>query len=412
MLDMKRVSMFLAIIIIALGTAALTFPGVVKDVRLGLDLKGGFEVLYLASPLDEGAIVTQDTLRVAARNLRDRIDQFGIAEPDVTPEGSDRIRVKLAGVENQNEVRAILRRPADLRFEGPDGTIEMRGDDFPQNAARVEFDDLGTPMVAIEVKDASKFEDISRRLQGERMYIILDDEVISSPGFYSGVISGGRAQITGNFTLDEARELRDIINLGALPVSLEEVYIQSVDATLGQMSLETTVRAGVIGAILVLLYMMFFYRVPGVIASITIITYVWLILLTMTLANATLTLPGIAAFVLGIGMAVDANIITYERIREEIRAGKTMVSAMKSGSKNALSTIIDANVTTFLAAAVLYYVGTGPIQGFALILMLSIVASVLTNVFLSRYLMSLLVRSKLMKHAHLFGVKEGDIRDL
>ena len=252
---------------------------------------------------------------------------------------------------------------------------------------------------------------LRRDLLYERLAIFLDDQLISEP-VVQVPLRDGTASITGSRTYQEAEELAGLINLGALPVVLEEVYTQSVGATLGQESLEKTVQAGVIALILILVYMIFFYRVPGLIAAFTLLLYCWLILLVMDWMNATLTLPGIAAFVLGIGMAVDANIITSERIKEELRSGKTVLSSLKAGSRHSLRSIMDANITTILAALVLYYLGTGAIQGFALILIMSILTSVLTNVFLSRLLLHLLIRSKAVNKPGYFGVKEAEISEL
>ncbi len=210
----------------------------------------------------------------------------------------------------------------------------------------------------------------------------------------------------------EARELAGTINLGALPVNLTEKYTQVVDATLGQSSLQTTVTAGMIGTLLVLLAMIGIYRIPGIIASITIVIFIWMLLLVMYWMNATLTLPGIAGFVLGVGMAVDANIITYERIKDELRVGKSMLSAVKSGSASSFRTVMDANVTTLIAGVVLYILGSGAIQGFALTLMIGIVISIITNVFLSRLLLNLLVRGARLRKVGYFGVKEADVREL
>lgn len=212
------------------------------------------------------------------------------------------------------------------------------------------------------------------------MAIYLDERQLSAP-VVNTVITDGSATISGNYTFEEATELASTINLGALPLKLTEKYTQVVGASLGKASLEQTVRAGLIGSILILIFMIIFYRLPGFVAAITLITYTWLLLVVFDWMNATLTLPGIAAFVLGIGMAVDANIITYERIKEEIRSGKSLLSSLKSGSKHSFRTIMDANITNIISAGVLYYVGNGAIRGFALTTIMSIVLSVLTNIF-------------------------------
>ena len=412
MVDVKRIAAFFLMVIVLFSAMVWTTPGILKGIRLGLDLKGGFEILYVAEPLEEGQEITPEVLREAARSLETRANVQGVSEPEVVPEGENRIRVRLAGVENQEELREILKKPAELTFRGPDGTKEMVGSDFVEGGASVEFNpETGFPYVAIKVKDPDKFTEITTRLTGQPLAIYLDEELISAP-IVNYPITGGEAMITGDFTYKEAERLAGIINLGALPVKLTEKYTQSVGATLGQMSLEQTVKAGMIAAVLILLFMIIFYRLPGVIASITLITYSWLVLLVMYWLNAVLTLPGIAAFVLGVGMAVDANIITAERIKEEIRSGKTILSSLRAGSRHSFRTIMDANITTILAAVVLYYLGTGAIQGFALTLILSNILSILTNVFLARLLLILLVRSKAGQKPAFYGVKEAEISEL
>jgi SecD/SecF fusion protein len=409
---MKRIAAFFFIVIVLFAAVVWTTPGILNGIRLGLDLKGGFEILYVAEPLEEGQKITPEVLREAARSLEARANVQGVSEPEVVPEGENRIRVRLAGVENQEELRKILKKPAELTFRGPDGTKEMVGSDFVEGGASVEFNpETGLPYVAIKVKNPDKFTDVTTRLTGKPLAIYLDEELISAPTV-NYPITGGEAMITGDFTFKEAERLAGIINLGALPVKLTEKYTQSVGATLGQLSLEQTVQAGIIASVIILLFMIIFYRLPGVIASITLIVYSWLVLLVMYWLDAVLTLPGIAAFVLGVGMAVDANIITAERIKEEIRSGKTILSSLRAGSRHSFRTIMDANITTILAAVVLYYLGTGAIQGFALTLILSNILSILTNVFLARLLLVLLVRSKAAQKPAFYGVKEAEISEL
>lgn len=407
----KRLVAFCSIVIACLLAVGIFSPNVIKGLRLGLDLKGGFEILYVATPVDEGSQVTKAALLETARNLQKRIDAQGIAEPDITTEGSDRIRVKLAGVTDEEKVREMLKKPANLTFRGPDGTIELNGSDFVAGGAKVEMNQAHQPYVSIKLKSATKFGEVTGRLVGKTLSIYLDEEMKSSPRVNS-VINSDTASIEGSYTYAEAKEMADIINLGALPLNLTEKYTQSVGATLGQQSLHQTVEAGLIGAVLILVFMIFFYRIPGVVASITLITYLFIVLLVTKQMNATLTLPGIAALILGLGMAVDANIITYERIKEELRSGKSTLSALKAGAKHSFRTILDANVTNLISCAVLYYIGNGAIRGFALTLIISILVSMLTNVFLSRVLIELLVKANIFKKPVYYGVKESEIRAL
>ncbi|WP_068774182.1 protein translocase subunit SecD [Paenibacillus sp. FJAT-26967] len=410
-MDVKRISAFFLTVIITLAVIATTSPALLGNIRLGLDLKGGFETLYVAEPFTEGQQVTPATLKKAAESIAKRADKLGVAEPEVLAEGENRIRVRLAGVENEDEVREKIGKPASLTFRAPDGTVMLNGTDFVEGGASVGYDNRNQPLVQIKMKDRTKFKDVTTQMIGKTLSIYLDEEVLSSPGV-SKTIDSDVASIEGNFTFEEAQNLADTINMGALPLKLTEKYTQVVGASLGQMSLEQTIRAGIIASIIILIFMVVLYRLPGIIAAFTLITYTWLLLLLFDLINATLTLPGIAALVLGIGMAVDANIITYERIKEEIRSGKSILSSLKTGSKHSFRTIMDANVTNIIASLVLYFIGNGAIKGFALTTMLSIVVSVLTNVFFSRFLIHMLIKGNLFKKPGYFGVKEDQIREL
>ncbi|MEK3720990.1 protein translocase subunit SecD [Paenibacillus sp. FSL H8-0034] len=408
---MKRIAIFVAVVLVTLALVAWTSPSLVNKIKLGLDLKGGFEILYVAEAIEEGKPVTAEALKETANSLMKRADELGIAEPEITTEGKDRIRVRLADVKNEDEVRKVIKKPAELTFRGPDGTKEMLGSDFVENAAKIGFDQTNRPQINIKVKDPEKFKKVTEKLVGKPLAIYLDERQLSAP-IVNTVITDGSATISGNYTFEEATELASTINLGALPLKLTEKYTQVVGASLGKASLEQTVRAGLIGSILILIFMIIFYRLPGFIAAITLITYTWLLLVVFDWMNATLTLPGIAAFVLGIGMAVDANIITYERIKEEIRSGKSLLSSLKSGSKHSFRTIMDANITNIISAGVLYYVGNGAIRGFALTTIMSIVLSVLTNIFFSRMLLYLIIKSNKFKKPSYYGVKEAEIRGL
>jgi SecD/SecF fusion protein len=397
----------------------LTSPWLISGTKLGLDLKGGFEILYEASPLDPGGTVTKQSLTQTALSLEKRANKTGVAEPEVTTEGKNRIRVKIAGVTDEAKVREMMKRPANLEFRSATGCknetdyckVELRGSDFVENAANVTFDQLNNPLVNIKVKDKEKFAKITTELVGKRLAIFLDGEMLSDP-VVQQPLTDGNAQITGQPDRQSAQNLADIINLGALPLKLTEKYTQSVGATLGQQSLHQTLLAGGIASVLILVFMIAFYRVPGVVASICMIIFVWLLLLVFRLMGATLTLPGIAAFILGIGIAVDSNIITNERIKDELRHGKSVNSAQRAGSKHSFRTLIDAHITTLIAGAVLSYIGQGAVKGFAIVLIWSIVVNIATNIFLSRYLLHLLAASGRFDKPAYFGVKEREIRAL
>jgi SecD/SecF fusion protein len=422
---MKRLLAFVFVVAVCFGAIAWTSPGLLKSTKLGLDLKGGFEILYEASPLTEGGVVTKESLNQTAHSLAKRADKNGVAEPEVTTEGSNRIRVKIAGIADEAKVRELMKKPADLQFRSSDGCssptdyckVELNGSDFVEGAAKVQFDRFNNPMIAIQVKEKEKFAEITTRLSGKandderRLAIFLDDELISDP-VVQQPLTDGTAVITGQRTLQEARDLAEIINLGALPLKLTEKYTQSVGATLGQKSLQETAIAGIIASIAILLFMLIFYRLPGLIAGICLIVFVWLLLVVFWLIDATLTLPGIAAFILGIGVAVDTNIITAERIKDELRSGKSIASALRAGNKNSFRTVIDAHITNIIAAAVLFYMGQGAVKGFAVVQLWSIIINIATNLFLPRFLLHLLVHSGRFNKPSYYGVKESEIRAL
>lgn len=416
---MKRLLSFIITVLVLTGVMAFTTPGLLDKVRLGLDLKGGFEILYQAEPMDTGGALTRASLQQTAKSLEKRANALGTSEPEVTTEGTDRIRLKIAGVTDEVEVRKKMKEPAVLTFRsaaegdaaGTYSKVEMVGSDFVEGAAEVERDSLNQPVIQIQVKDKDKFAEITKRLLNQELAIYLDERLLSAP-YVRAELTDGKASISGNYTIEEARELADTINLGALPLKLTEKYSQSVGATLGKQSLDQTIRAGLVGSLIILIFMIAMYRLPGVLASFALLLHTWLLILVFVIADFTLTLPGIAAFILGIGMAVDANIITNERIREEMRSGKSIMSSVKAGNKTSFRTVMDANVTTIIVAAVMFAFGTGAVKGFALILIVEIVLSIVTNLYFAHWLLTVLVKAGALKKPKQFGVKESDIRAL
>jgi preprotein translocase subunit SecD len=411
MIKWSRIVAFFLIVGLIFGLIGATATKVVEGITLGLDLQGGFEILYEVTPIEEGQAITQNTLKDTVSALIKRIDIIGVSEPELAIEGDNRIRVKLAGVTNQEQARDLIGKPAKLAFLSPTGEELMTGNDLAENGASVEYDEVKRPYIALRLKDAEQFRQITEQYLGQPISIALDDNILTSPTVQS-VISGGTASITGTYTVQEATELAAILNAGALPVVMNEIYSNSVGAKLGAESLEKGVYASIIGIILIFAFMLLYYRWPGVIAIITLIAYMYFLLLILNWMQATLTLPGIAAFILTVGMAVDANIITYERIKEEIRSGKTLLSAVRAGQRRSLSTILDANITTFIAGAVMFYFGTSSIQGFAVTLMVGLVITMLTAVLGTRLLLSIWVRSNALRNPWYYGVKESEIGEL
>nr|WP_279325964.1 protein translocase subunit SecDF [Bacillus sp. FJAT-47783] len=431
MVKRGRFVAFFLIVLLLGSLMGLTSKNITNDITLGLDLQGGFEILYEVEPVDDGETIDRSVLVNTVDALNKRANVLGVSEPNIQIEGDDRIRVQLAGVDNQNKAREILSTQAQLTFRDTNDKEMMNGSDLVEGGAKQSFDQYGKPNVVVKLKDAEKFKEVTEHVlkmaPANQLVIWLDYEegdsyqkelakenskFISAPNV-DQVFNTTEVTIEGNFTINEAKELASLLNAGALPVKLNEVYSTSVGAKFGEQAMDQTIIAGLIGIVIIYLYMMFFYRLPGVIASITLTTYIYLILVVFDWMHAVLTLPGIAALILGVGMAVDANIITYERIKEELKLGKSLRSAFKAGNRRSLLTIVDANVTTLLAAAVLFFYGTSSVKGFATMLMVSIVVSFMTAVYLTRILLSLLVNSRSFdRKPHWFGVKKEEILDI
>lgn len=404
-----KIITFILLVTIILAVAGSTTTLVWSHITKGLDLLGGFEVLYQA---EDGQKVNTQILNDAASSIRSRVDILGVSEPEITVEPPNRIRVQLAGVKDPKKAREIIGKPAQLTFRAPDGKkVLLQGSELKQNGAKVDYNEQNQPVVVLQLKDAKKFEQITRTYLGQQMAIFLDENMLSAP-MIKEAIPGGVATIDGQESVEEAQTLVDLLNAGALPIKIKEVQSFAVDASLGSDSLKDSFIAGIYALIMIFIFMIGYYRLPGFVAVITLVAYSYLLLLTFALLQVTLTLPGIAAFILGIGMAVDANIIMNERIKDELRKGKSVPASFRSGSKSSFLTILDANLTTIIAGAVLFYFGTAGVKGFAVSLIAGILISFVTAVGLSRIMIDLLVRSNLLKHPGWFGVKEDEISDL
>ncbi|WP_409297501.1 protein translocase subunit SecDF [Peribacillus sp. SCS-26] len=429
MVKRARIAAFFILLLAMLATIGTTSNSILNKINLGLDLQGGFEVLYEVQP-EKGQKVTNATLKSTASALEKRVNVLGVSEPNIQIEGKDRIRVQLAGVKDQDKAREILSTQAKLTFRDYNDKVLLSGADLKANGAKQTFYE-NSPAVEVTLKDAGKFKDITQNLsqlpQGANVLAIwLDfeegkdsyqkpdthDNMISAPGV-SKIIDSKTVYITGSFKVEEATELANLLNAGALPVELDEKYSTSVGAKFGEEALHKTIEAGIIGIVAIFLFMLVYYRFPGFIAIITLAAYIYLTLLIFQLMQGVLTLPGLAALVLGVGIAVDTNIITYERIKDEIKLGRTIKSAFAAGNKNSFVTILDANLTTLLAAGVLFVYGNSSVKGFATMLIIAILLSFFTNVFLSRILMNLWIQSNFLnKKFSWFGVRKKDIHDL
>ncbi len=389
-------------------------------------VEGGIWKIRLVLDSKQAEQIKKHAIDQALETIRNRIDQFGVSEPEITLQGTDRILIQLPGIRDPERAKSLIGRTALLEFklvddEGdldaalkgmiPEGDVIlyqrvvdpktggvkkipyllrertlMTGEVLKD--ARVALDSqFHEPYIALEFDDigAKLFEQITGANVKKRLAIILDDNVYSAPVIQER-IAGGRAQITGRFTTDEANELAIVLRAGALPAPVKIIEERTVGPSLGQDSIRQGMISILISALVVVLFMIYYYRVSGVIADIALILNVILVFAVLSLLRATLTLPGIAGLVLSMGMAVDANILIHERIKEELRWGKTIRAAIDQGYHRAFTTIIDSNLTTVIAALFLYQFGTGPVKGFAVTLFWGIVANIFTAVFVTRFI--------------------------
>ncbi|WP_223702873.1 protein translocase subunit SecDF [Sutcliffiella deserti] len=428
----RIVAFFLLLVLVGSVIGVFTNP-ITKDIKLGLDLQGGFEILYEVTAINDDSVIDRETLVSTVSALNKRVNVLGVSEPNIQIEGDDRIRVQLAGVEDQSNARELLSTEAKLTFRDVNDNELMDGSSLAEGGATQSFDESNRPSVALKLRSAEQFREVTRQIVDmypqNMMVIWLDfEEGVDSyaeesqkpnPKYLSAATVGEVFNTTdvqiqgGNFSVESAKELADLLNAGSLPVELEEIYSTSVGAKFGETALQKTVLAGIIGISVILIFMLVVYRLPGLVAVVTLSSYIFLILWVFKMMNGVLTLPGIAALILGVGMAVDANIITYERIKEELKLGKSPMSAFRAGNRNSLSTILDANITTLLAATVMFVYGTSSVQGFATMLIVSILLSFLTAVFGTRMLLGLWVSSRYMNNKpHLFGVKKEEVLDI
>ena len=360
-------------------------------ISLGLDLRGGVSTEYIAT--DTTVEDFDQLMDSTVSALRERLTNAGFTEATVARQGNDRIRVEIPGVDDPEEVMNIIGTPAHLEFREPDGTVIMEG----ANIAKAYLSqDSSTQLyvVAFELDNEGKtaFAEATERLVGQQISIYLDDTLISAPTVNeaitggSGIISMG-SSLSQEDSYTEASNLTMLIQSGALPLDISEIETRAISATLGLEAIDGAVIAGIIGLILIILFMLAIYRLPGLAADLALLIYVLIVFYAIAISGAELTLQGIAGILLGIGMAVDANVVIFERFREELKAGRTPVNAVKFGFRNAGRAVIDSNVTTLIAAVVLMIFGTGTIKGFAMTLTISIVASLFTAVVVTRSLL-------------------------
>jgi len=397
--NIVRIAVILVILAVT-GVVLYRFP-----MQLGLDLQGGVHIVLEARET-ASTPVTDEAMERAMAIIDRRINALGVAEPVIQREGSRRIVVELPGVTDQQQAVDVIGRTAQLEIKDPLGRTVLTGADLAD--ARLGVDRFGRPAVDVEFtpEGAARFAQLTTLYVGQPIPHLLDGELLVAPVVQEPITSG-QGQITGNFTYEEARNLAILLKAGSLPVPLEVVEMRNVGPTLGKESIDRSLRAGIAGLVLVVLYMIMFYRLPGLLADLALGVYILLVLALLAGLHATLTLPGIAGFILSVGMAVDANVIIYERIKDELRAGKRIRAAIRAGFHRAFSAILDANVTTIIAAAVLFFLGTGPVKGFAVTLSLGVAASMFTAIVVTRWLLEAAVDTNPQGTARYFGVREA-----
>ncbi len=367
---------------------------VVDNIQQGLDLTGGVSVVYESASSDVENY--DDKMDGAVAVFRNRLDSEGYTEATVVRQGDDRIRVEIpinssSAITNPEEMISFLGTPAQIEFREPTGEVVVEGTDIEKAEAQVGDGDTYVVAFDLTSEGGDKFAEATGRLVGQSISIYLDDSVISEPTVNS-VIAGGSGVIEGDFTADEARQLAIQIESGALPIDLNEIEVRSVSATLGEDALSSSIIAGIIGLALVIVFMIVVYRMQGIMASISLAIYVLLMLFCLaTISGVQLSLPGVAGIILSIGMAVDANIIIFERMNEELRLDKSIQACVSTGYSKALLSIMDSNITTLIAAIVLYIFGTGPIQGFAITLSIGIVLSMITAIVVTKFIMKIFI---------------------
>lgn len=379
-----------------------------KGIPLGLDLRGGVHLVLQAEQAENGPAITKDDIDKAKAIIENRVNDLGVSEPIVQADyNNKRIIVDLAGVTDPDKAVDILKTTAKLTFRDPQGNVVLQGDDL-KDAKGGQGQQQGYVVnLTFSSEGAKKFGNVTTQLIGQRLGVYLDDQLLTNPTVNTPILNG-QAEITGYGTLEEAANHAVLMRSGSLPVSMSIAEKRQVGASLGVDSLNKSIHAGIYSIIFIFLFMLVFYRLPGVVADFSLIVYALIVLWAFWSFRVVLTLPGIAGFILSIGMAVDFNIIIYERVKEEIRAGKSIRAGVESGFSRAFITVIDAHVTTLIAAITLYLLGSGSVKGFALTLGIGIIISLFTAITFTRQVLRWTVGINPKMKTTWFGVR-GDV---
>jgi preprotein translocase subunit SecD len=436
---------FKALVIIAICAISLwaVIP-IQKTIHLGLDLQGGARLLLQLSPTASVPKITAQVQAQTREVIDRRINGLGVAEPSISNVGTDRILVELPAVKDPDQAEKLLKQAAVLEYkivpfdvmQKADAAVNLltqpnlsakqkadaelyvsktayeRSGDVVYSGSELKgaqagYDQGGRPDILFQTKDPAKFGKLTTANLQKPLGIFLDHRYISAPIIQSPIYDSG--QITGTFTQEETITTANELNAGALPVSISIIEKETIGPTLGKIDLIQSMRAAMLGLGLVLIFMIAVYRLPGLLADLALAIYVLVMMAILALSHATLTLPGIAGFVLSIGMAVDANVLIFERIKEELWNGKTMRAAVRVGFQRAFSAVFDSHFTTIVGAGVLYMLGTGTVKGFAFTLFWGTVVSLFTAVFITRFFVDTLVDNEILTEPEFYGVKRADV---
>lgn len=398
----NSLSKFILAAAVIIGVSAYFMQPLAMSIKQGLDLQGGTHVVLEAVDTPD-AKVDDDAVARVVKIIEQRVNELGLTEPIIQRQGERRIIVELPGIKDPEKAIDMLGKTALLEFADEKGAVVLTGKDLKNATAQIDST-KNSNLVSLEFSDegAKKFAELTTKNVGKHIGIMLDKKILTNP-VVNEPITGGKAVITGSRTLDEAQNLAILLRSGSLPVKVEVMEVRTVGPTLGQDSKEKSEKAFTIGIAAIVVFMLLFYRMSGVVANMALLVYVLLLLTTLKMLQATMTLPGIAGIILSMGVAVDANVLIFERFKEEFRSGKTLRAAVDAGFSRAFSTILDSNVSIMITAGVLFMLGTGPIRGFALTLGLGVVLSMFTAITVSRFLLKLLMRSNITNNGKFFG---------
>lgn len=393
---------FFGAVAIILGVFLTFIYPLANSIKQGLDLQGGTHIVLEAEDTPD-APVTEDSLNRAVSIVERRINEMGLTEPLVQKEGARRIIVELPGEKNPGKAIETIGKTAVMEFKDESGATRLTGKDL--KTAKEQIENGNQNVVAIEFTDegADKFADLTAANVGHKIAILLDGEVLTAP-VVNEPITGGKAVITGSRTLEEAKNLAILLRSGALPVKLKVMEVRTIGPSLGQDSKIKSEKAFAIGIVLIMIFLVVVYRMSGIVANVALLVYVLILLSILKYLDATLTLPGIAGIILSMGFAVDANILIFERFKEEVLVGKTLRTSMEAGFKRAFHTILDANVSVMIAAIVLIVMGAGTVKGFAVNLALGLIVSMFTAIIVSRSLLTWFINTNLLTNPWFYGL--------